>query len=497
MGLAIVLGLALVNTKAGRIGGGTATPCLAGPGHPPGGNTAAAPVLPPEFGGVQRFSIPGSFARVPPSSGDDRVAGVLHFYLKAGIVGGETRMKGLALFEFVDYPPHFLALGITQKSGILNVPEMDSLRVGVRSEAQGWERSVALKRSMCSDRWIQHRRQPSKEYRACVADAQNATTARNFYRMPDVYLNFGRLANSTDVNLFVHGWPRFVSLAPLLAAAQTLPADPLQPPSSPPTFVQHLPYPRGMAPELVAQVLTWRAEHHVPLGIPTSYLYVRPRDQAALAAQPTIRRLVAAGQLQLVSWGDFSFFEDWDTYDLSIQAAHGVLSFWGTNTRVWVADLDEFIVTHLDVPTMLGSSKCLPRRSACYTMHRYDVVLGAASTDGALREPTIWRTPGHSPLLTAYRQAMVVADEAEPKTWSDPNNVFPVTLHLTTACTGGNDTKSPCSTQVPCAPVRQQCAWIAHILHMFTAQRRGLGKDAVLVPLGPGWLIMANQSRFW
>ncbi len=61
-------------------------------------------------------------------------------------------------------------------------------------------------------------------------------------------------------------------------------------------------------------MLTWRAEHHVPLGISTTYLYVQPRNQAALAAQPFIQYLVAANQLRLVSWGDFSFYKDWDVY---------------------------------------------------------------------------------------------------------------------------------------------------------------------------------------
>lgn len=492
--LLTALGLltALVVLVARLDRGSGAGACLTGRSAADGAAAAAAPargVLSTAFGGVRRFSLPGSFERVFPSLGNGSVAGVLHLYLKAALVGGDTRMKGVAVFEFVDYPRHYTQRDIHKDAGILTVPEMRALRLGVRSAAGGWERAVAVE-WQCGLEWRPRERRPPP----CVAAEQNGS--KPYLRMPDVYHDFGRLRDS-DVELFVHGWPRYVSLAPLLAAAAPAPVDPLRPPPEPAATVQLLPYPRGLPAGFVAQLLAWRAEHHVPLGIHTTYMYVQPWDEEALAAQPAVRSLAAAGQLRLVSWAEFAGYRDWSVYDLTVQAAHGVLSFWATDTRVWVADLDEFLVTPLaGVPAVLSSPACRPRPAGCYTMYRYNVVLPPGPDGTARDEAALWRAPGPSPLLAQYQRALAYTDFIPPKSFVDPNSVTPVTLHFSTACTGGNGTASPCAVQLACAPVRQQCAWVAHFREMFT-QRKPLPAVKPTAALTPGWHRWANQTPFW
>jgi hypothetical protein len=184
--------------------------------------------------------------------------------------------------------------------------------------------------------------------------------------------------------------------------------------------------PRGLSPDQVARLLAWRHEHHAPLGLQTMYMYLRPDDAPEYAAHAGIRQQVAAGQLQLVAWDELSSWQDWQVYHSSLQVAHGALSFWATNTLVWVADLDEWIISAVALPTLLASPGCVPRAASCFTFPRFNLAIGANGSPQAEAETQAWQQPGPLPLaLPAYERPLVVRPrQVLPKSLSDPNKVW-------------------------------------------------------------------------
>jgi hypothetical protein len=65
-------------------------------------------------------------------------------------------------------------------------------------------------------------------------------------------------------------------------------------------------------------IASWSDEYHAPLGLAATIMHVLPRDAAALAQQPAVQELVAAGRLLLVLWDQFQLYDGWRDYDLQV-----------------------------------------------------------------------------------------------------------------------------------------------------------------------------------
>ena len=130
-----------------------------------------------------------------------------------------------------------------------------------------------------------------------------------------VSLDFGPTA-AVDFDLLVQGWPRRVSLKRQLQAA--LAAPPAEAGAGggagagtgpPPPVYRATPYFYSLEAGTAGAILAWLDEYYQPLGLAGTIMYVLPKDEEELAAQPRIRELMAAGRLVLVLWDEFSWYE--------------------------------------------------------------------------------------------------------------------------------------------------------------------------------------------
>lgn len=71
--------------------------------------------------------------------------------------------------------------------------------------------------------------------------------------------------------------------------------------------------------------------------------YVNPGFERAFLANPTIRRLIAAGRIAAVRWNRFAQMPGWQVYDQVFFNAHAMLSHWGRNVILLMTDIDEVL----------------------------------------------------------------------------------------------------------------------------------------------------------
>ena len=176
-----------------------------------------------------------------------------------------------------------------------------------------------------------------------------------------------------DLELYIHGWSRAISLATLLAAAQLEPSGDLRAhvvlvsrpgalitraanwvqaaDAHPPWHACAQPVPfRCSVHALQLQALWARA-----LGFTSVVVYAHEDWLWKLELHPIIKRLVCSEALVLVRWSDVGLYNvgeqlgevfSYPYYTLSLSKMHAILSFWGEgNRRVLVADLDELFAT--------------------------------------------------------------------------------------------------------------------------------------------------------
>ena len=180
---------------------------------------------------------------------------------------------------------------------------------------------------------------------------------------------------------------------------------------------------------------------------------------------------------------------------------HALLSFWGRNVRVLVADVDELIVPAVPgdtLPSMLAPGGCMAApgmRQECLALDRRNIFpLSDMQPESFPYEPAWWaNTRGPNP-LPKYRYVGMLA--RSPKVLVHPGRVAPVNVHLTTICTGktavadGSSSGrlgAACDKRAACTWVPPECASIVHIPNMLVA-RRPIAKAVQIQP--PNWLWM-------
>ncbi|PSC73494.1 hypothetical protein C2E20_3323 [Micractinium conductrix] len=459
---------------AGTSGGGTITPRSS---STPSGSSVGSlrerrPLVEPAtFGGVRRYAIPGELDPKPWDG--PPVSGVLHVFLKAmKWPDGHLRMKGFVFFEPATLPQLWLDRKLGAYS-LYNPPQVYySLRMGLRSEAEGWEREISLETAV----WACERIANDTEHEACVHRTRDVLRNLPHTESPDISVDLGPTA-ATDLQLFVYGWPRHVSLTSLLDGALAAPPPP--PPRGPPALIFALPYFSHVDPDRVARLLGWSTAYHAALGFQGAVMYVLAKHAAALRAHPGVRSLLASGRLRLVLWDEFAWLEGWRDFDLRVQNSHSVLSFWGEHVRVLVADIDEFVVPlrRGDTLPKLLSSGCLASRPPeCLYIQRRNVFTHGSGKP-PVNEAQLWAEPGPLPLLQyRYRSMADHHLHNNPKALVDPSRVFPVHIHYSAVCAGTDQVaassskkgklRSACSKRRRCDWVPLDCVWIAHVPNM-------------------------------
>ena len=154
--------------------------------------------------------------------------------------------------------------------------------------------------------WACERIANDTEHEACVHRTRDVLRNLPHTESPDISVDLGPTA-ATDLQLFVYGWPRHVSLTSLLDGALAAPPPP--PPRGPPALIFALPYFSHVDPDRVARLLGWSTAYHAALGFQGAVMYVLAKHAAALRAHPGVRSLLASGRLRLVLWDEFAWLE--------------------------------------------------------------------------------------------------------------------------------------------------------------------------------------------
>lgn len=457
----------------------------------------SAEVLPASFGNVHHFALPGAFNATPPSIGNGTVDGVLNIFLKAlRSSDGHLCLRGFFFFDPTQEPEHFKRQPILRQVPLRNVPEIwRHLMVGVRSAAGGWSHIATLDTPFCAHIPAQR----SLEHQRCSKQdpGRNRLKPVSYYDFPSLHLQLDSNASAaaTDMELFIQGWPRYVSLAGLLrsAAQEAGPSAstevaaaagggdkaPLRP-------VRHLQtYTFGLDVCVVAQLLEWRLARYKRAGIDNILMYVKPADLPAYQDNPRIAALVRQGSLLLVDWQVLPYFEGWPYLDQQVVLAHGVLSHWGSGMWLLVADLDEFpVLSGGHLPTMLASG-CLSRYPHCMRLPVHNVFPGRNGS--ATAEPQLWR--GKEDPLPRYHLRSKSSLGQQTKMLIDSSStVFGVTPHQASVCSANvvsdvgsaQPVSSGCNATSSCFLVERQCAWVGHVFNMHRT-RAEPGKDAVAI----------------
>ena len=151
---------------------------------------------------------------------------------------------------------------------------------------------------------------PGFDMQACLE--REARKTNLYYHLSEFSIDLGPAA-AVDFFLMVQGWPRRVSIKRQLQAA--LAGPPAEAGTGavagaqPPAVYRALPCLFNVRASVAARILAWQDDYHRPLGLAGTVMYVLPKDEVELAAQPRIRELVAAGRLTLVLWDDFAPFK--------------------------------------------------------------------------------------------------------------------------------------------------------------------------------------------
>lgn len=467
-----------------------------------GGRALSSGAQPATFGGVHHYSLPGAFQPLQPEVDQHPVSGTLHVFLKAARwPDGHLRAKGFTVFEVAEVPASWAKKKPPVRGAPLrNVPEAACrLRMAVRSPSRGWKREISLPTSF--DHCEARSASPDFDYEACVLEARNVT--QDSYSFSDISLDFGLAEGApTDIELFVIGWPRRISLEmqvqQALAAEDPLPEDEPDSDAQPALYIT-LPYLKNVEPAKTARLLSWNLQYHVPLGFRGIVVYVLPRDAEPLAAQPSIQGLLAGGKLTLVVWDALSPMEGWHAYDQRVVQAHSVLSFWGRNVRVLVNEHDDFLIPGKPgkaLPDLLPNGCLADLRPECLYFTRRSIFPHNGFGSGMRQpEPALWDAAGGGNPLRHYR--FFVPNDF-PKAFVDPNHVLPVSLHWTSAClgnssianarTGRKKLRSECSYFTHCDWVPLECGYVGHVANMFGDRETPLNAPA-MKPEGWTWML--------
>lgn len=250
--------------------------------------------------------------------------------------------------------------------------------------------------------------------------------------------------------------------------------------------------PYDLTPETFALLLSRFVSYHHPLGMEGTVVYLRD-FQTFFANTKIMRELMASGLVHVVQWAEFALpFEETQQqyFDQPLVYAHAILSFWKTNTMLYLADLDEYIA--LPSPGSLSSlinEGCLSAIPEFVTLIRFKAVANRTmpSLDDlpgdilSIEEIELWRLAvdlGIHPIqLYSVRSTI-------PFVWKsivNPNSTWGFFVHEGfafprrnksiphTIPNGADPSCYECST-CACAQTPISCAFIVHLENLFRAR---------------------------
>lgn len=257
--------------------------------------------------------------------------------------------------------------------------------------------------------------------------------------------------NVTHSRLVVKYCDSYIPLSPILASAPEF--------VSQKNRVRHILSTNYGALEKPAVFMKWmevQLHHHEQLKIEGTTHYCRPFDCFALRQYFSISPMPK--QLELVDWTHILPKNHSVRYhDQAVQYNHAVLSFYGTGSYLFIADIDEYLMA-----APLDSKSCLMR----FLDMRKCISLSVFS---ALPDPEV-----SSSMELTSQLKYISSKNHSIKSFIDPDVGFGFGVHEGAVCM--NFTPTGCTIGNACARLTADCAQIAHYRNMFR-QRETLSAE--------------------
>jgi hypothetical protein len=185
-------------------------------------------------------------------------------------------------------------------------------------------------------------------------------------------------------------------------------------------------------PKILSRLLQQQIDYHSGLGIVGTTLYCRPDQCNRYSLDPGIGRLISTGQLLLVEWS-MPYIVDWVYFHQSLQYNHAILQYYRTGTRLFIADIDEFLA--LKKPNLISNLHCLNLSKECITIPVFVVhPMSPVDDEYSISSLQLWEE-----------------NSISGKSIVNPDNVFNFYVHEGSSC----------------QYVNKSCLRIAHFYSMF------------------------------
>lgn len=315
-------------------------------------------------------------------------------------------------------------------------------------------------------------------------------------RMASFQLDISEAAKSCDI--YIPNWNKFLSLFHLLHEAHEWYTD-----TEPLRIIQAQKPLYGVALNRAGELFTALAEYNSHVGIDSFLLYSRPEQTKILESDRLILNLIKTGKLRVAHWlgvplvwepskggaGLMASRHRNGDEDMHLMIQHQVLSYWGTNTLLFIADQDEVLAFPKRNTTVkqLRDTGCLQQDYGakwCAYFEKYD----------AFQERTDVKQPNDSIELKKFSY-LTKDGLGSGKSLVHPSFSFQPDVHHTKECLGQvpacNRTlchTSTCHEYRWCQSVESSCAFVAHVQNV--VHQRGTYKDESLVVRNTSWLWM-------
>ncbi len=328
------------------------------------------------------------------------------------------------------------------------------------------------------------------------------------------------LGNGTDIafELGVRGWERgLIRLDSLLRSARL-------PQMEKPLQVYHLQSPLHgllLQPAAFAAALESHLNYHMKLGFNGTVFYCREWQIDSIIDSDVVRYYLERGLLRIVRWDEFSLpsIDSVKYEDQAYVYAHALLSFWGTNSRLLMVDLDEYLA-HWEYSTRnvhdLLTTGCLAPVGPCIRNKRLVVYssphksplmphLGSGAGNNVPQAPaSFWFSAATWQDRITRLKYRVPETSPEGKPFMDPNRVFAPFIHEGGICNGndpepllseggvpldvagGHFYNTSCSTYVPCG--FSTCTWVMHHANMIN-ERSIFNADQAFIDESWHWVV--------
>ncbi len=270
-----------------------------------------------------------------------------------------------------------------------------------------------------------------------------------------------------ELEFHIHGWERYVLYSPHLFAVR-------QPevPQGPPRVVNLLPPTWDVDVATAALLLRRSLEYHTALGFAGMIQLLSLAHFQALSQDPQLQPFLTSGQLALVLVVDLPEVADRRRCYKPYMYSVGLLSQWGHNVLVFVADIDEYFATPNDAATLEGSIQGFVADPTLATLMltRYNTVCDECSGgDPDKAEVEYWthhQAAGQHPVKQYNKRAQLPFQHHVGKTLVHADRTLGFQVHWGAPLPGFRKDAMP-----------REHAFVMHMYSMFQPRRRTLCGD--------------------